>query len=138
MDPVIRQQFREWIGARAPGGKPWAATVSFVNPHDIAWYPRYTRRVEGQSNPPSVYRRLPANFESAQARRTRHKPEMQRRDQQISNELFGPMPAGRENPRLWTKMLDTYLLMQNQVDIQVGLVLDALEASPFADNTSPT
>ena len=135
MDPVIRQQFRDWIGARAPGGKPWAATVSFVNPHDIAWYPRSTRQVEGQSNPPSVYRRLPANFESSKARRARHKPEMQRRAQQIENESFGAMPDDRQNPRLWTKQLDTYLLMQNQVDIQVGLVLDALAASPFADNT---
>ena len=64
MDPVIRQQFRDWLGARAAGGRPWATTVSFVNPHDIAWYPRFTRSVEGESNPPSVYRRLPANFES--------------------------------------------------------------------------
>lgn len=135
MDPVIRQQFRDWIGARAAGGKPWATTVSFVNPHDIAWYPRSTRQVEGQSNPPSVYQRLPANFESASGRRARNKPEMQRRAQQIENESFGLMPAGREHPRLWTKMLDTYLLMQSQVDVQIGLVLDALEASPFADDT---
>ena len=135
MDPVIRQQFRDWIGARDAGGKPWATTVSFVNPHDIAWYPRSTRQVEGQSNPPSVYQRLPANFESALGRRARNKPEMQRRAQQIENESFGLMPAGREHPRLWTKMLDTYLLMQSQVDVQIGLVLDALDASPFADDT---
>jgi arylsulfatase A-like enzyme len=135
MDPVIRQQFRDWIGARAAGGKPWATTVSFVNPHDIAWYPRSTRQVEGQSDPPSVYRRLPANFESALARRARNKPEMQRRAQQIENESFGLMPADRAHPRLWTRMLDTYLLMQSQVDVQIGLVLDALDASPFADDT---
>lgn len=45
------------------------------------------------------------------------------------------MPADRGNPRLWTRMLDTYLLMQSQVDIQIGLVLAALAASPFADDT---
>jgi arylsulfatase A-like enzyme len=30
--------FVDWLGVRAPGGNPWQATVSFVNPHDIAWY----------------------------------------------------------------------------------------------------
>jgi arylsulfatase A-like enzyme len=135
MDPVIRQQFRDWIGARPTGGNPWVATVSFVNPHDIAWYPRYTRKVEGQSVAPQVYQRLPRNFETAQGRRARDKPEMQRRSQQIANELFGEMPTNRHTPRLWTKMLDTYLLMQREVDIQVNLVLSALKKSPFEDNT---
>jgi hypothetical protein len=60
---------------------------------------------------------------------------MQRRAMQIANELFGFMPDTRERQRLWTKMLDSYLVMQNQVDIQVDLVLDALGNSPFADNT---
>jgi arylsulfatase A-like enzyme len=82
-----------------------------------------------------VYQRLPANFETAGGRRARNKPEMQRRAQQIENEIFGEMPANRHTPRLWTKMLDTYLLMQRQVDIEIGLVLSALADSPFADNT---
>ena len=60
---------------------------------------------------------------------------MQRRAQQIENESFGAMPSGREHPRMWTKMLDTYLLMQSQVDVQISLVLQALEKSPFADST---
>ena len=135
MDPVIRQQFRDWIGARSAGDGPWQATVSFVNPHDIAWYPRYTRSVEGESRAPTVYKSLPANFETALGRRERNKPEMQRRAQQIENELFGVMPSNRQHPRRWTKMLDTYLLMQREVDIQIGLVLSALESSAFADNT---
>jgi hypothetical protein len=135
MDPVIRQQFRDWLSARQPGGKPWATTVSFVNPHDIAWYPRYTRNLEGQDLPRHVFRHLPANFETVADRRRQDKPEMQRRAQQIANELFGVMPDNRHRQRLWTKMLDTYLLMQSQVDVQVGLVLDALASSPFADDT---
>jgi arylsulfatase A-like enzyme len=135
MDPVIRQQFRDWLGSRDAGAGPWEATVSFVNPHDIAWYPRFTRGVEGESRAPSIYRRLPANFETALGRRARSKPEMQRRAQQIENEIFGEMPATRATPRLWTKMLDTYLLMHRQVDIQIGLVLAALANSAFADDT---
>lgn len=135
MDPLIRGQFVDWLRSRAAGEKPWAATVSLVNPHDIAWYPRFTRNVEGQASAPPVFHRLPANYETAQGRRARDKPEMQRRAQQIENELFGLMPDNRRRQHLWTKMLDTYLLMQTQVDIQIGLVLDALEASPFADDT---
>jgi arylsulfatase A-like enzyme len=135
MDPVIRQQFRDWITTRSAGDGPWQATVSFVNPHDIAWYPRYTRTVEGESRAPSVYKKLPANFETVLERRERAKPEMQRRAQQIENELFGAMPTSRRPPRLWTKMLDTYLVMQHEVDIQIGLVLSALHSSPFAENT---
>ncbi len=54
---------------------------------------------------------------------------------QIANELFGIMPTDRRHPRLWTRMLDTYLLMQHQVDIQIGYVLSALSSSPFADDT---
>jgi arylsulfatase A-like enzyme len=36
---------------------------------------------------------------------------------------------------MWTKLLDTYLLLQNQVDVQISMVLSALAASPYADNT---
>jgi arylsulfatase A-like enzyme len=135
MDPLIRGQFTDWLGARAAGGNPWCATVSFVNPHDIAWYPRFTRGVEGQNDPRQVYRKLPANFESRAGRTARRKPEMQYRAMQIANELFGIMPDNHEQQRLWTRMLDTYLLMQRQVDIEVGYALSALANSPFADNT---
>ena len=112
--------------------------MSFVNPHDIAWYPRFTRTIEGQNSPRSIFRKLPANFETRHGREERNKPEMQRRAMQIANELFGIMPDNRERQRLWTRMLDTYLLMQNQVDIQVGLVLDALRTrrSPTTRSSS--
>lgn len=135
MDPVIRQQFIDWLGGRAPGGNPWMATVSFVNPHDIAWYPRYTRKIEGEATPPHVYGRLPANFETTRERKARRKPTMQLRSQQIENEIFGVMPPDGTPKRTWTKLLDTYLLLQREVDIQIGLVLDALAGSPYADDT---
>ena len=135
MDPLIRGQFTDWLAGRAAGGNPWCATVSFVNPHDIAWYPRFTRFVEGQNDPRRIFGHLPANFESRAGRAARDKPEMQYRAMQIANELFGVMPDNRQAPRLWTRMLDAYLLMQRQVDIEVGYVLSALSNSPFADDT---
>jgi arylsulfatase A-like enzyme len=60
---------------------------------------------------------------------------MQRRAQQIENELFGFVPDDRRRQRLWLKLQDLYLLMHRQVDLQIDLVLDALANSPFADNT---
>ena len=135
MDPLIRGQFSDWLSTRAAGGNPWCATVSFVNPHDIAWYPRYSRSVAGENDPRHIFGRLPANFETREGRARRDKPEMQYRAMQIANELFGVMPDNRHAPRLWTRMLDTYLLMQSEVDLQVGYVLSALAKSPFADDT---
>lgn len=35
----------------------------------------------------------------------------------------------------WTRLLDTYLWCQYLVDIEIGLVLGALEQSPFAQDT---
>jgi len=135
MDPLIRGQFTDWLTARPAGGNPWCATVSFVNPHDIAWYPRWTRGVEGEAMPPSVYKNLPSNYETRVGRAERNKPEMQYRAMQIANELFGIMPNNRANQRLWTKLLDTYLAVQHLVDIEINYVLKALKNSPFADNT---
>src|SRR4051794_11296351 len=135
MDPLIRQQFRDWLSTRPTGGNPWQATVSFVNPHDVAWYPRWTRLIEGESEAPPVYSSLPSNFETEDQRKERKKPKMQLRSQQIENESFGLMPPDGSPKRLWTKFLDTYLKLQHEVDIQIGLVLEALRKSPFADNT---
>jgi arylsulfatase A-like enzyme len=135
MDPLIRQQFIDWLSGRATGGNPWMATVSFVNPHDIAWYPRYTRKIEGEATPPHVFSSLPGNFETTEERKARHKPMMQLRSQQIENESFGLMPPDGTPERTWTKLLDTYLMLQRDVDIQIGLVLNALATSPYADDT---
>ena len=39
VDPMIAAQFQSWY-AKAPANRPWCTTVSFVNPHDIAWWYR--------------------------------------------------------------------------------------------------
>jgi arylsulfatase A-like enzyme len=135
MDPLIRGQFVDWLAGRAAGGNPWMATVSFVNPHDIAWYHRFTATIKGERAAPHVYRNLPANFETEDERKEQRKPLMQLRGQQIENESFGVMPPDGTPQRTWTKLLDTYLHLQRMVDRQIAQVLDALAKSPFADNT---
>ena len=135
IDPVIRQQFVDWIGERSVGGNPWLATMSLINPHDIAEYPRCTRRIKGKSVAPSVYSGLPDTVESEAERQARGKPLMQARAIQIENEIFGVLPRSGSPSRLWTKMLDVYLSPQRTVDLQTGYVLSALANSPFANNT---
>lgn len=54
--------FAAWLNGASGNGKPWCATVSFVNPHDIMFFPRYMPA--GGNNPPSVFDAKPANFEA--------------------------------------------------------------------------
>ena len=42
MDPGIADQFEQWL-ATVDESEPWCATVSFVNPHDVAWWRRTHR-----------------------------------------------------------------------------------------------
>jgi hypothetical protein len=40
--------------------------VSLVNPHDVEWFPKYTKEQPGQDNPPVIpefHLGLPNNFE---------------------------------------------------------------------------
>lgn len=136
-DPKIATQFVDWIGARNPADGPWCTTVSLVNPHDIAFYPRFTRGTDGQNDPPKVYGRLPDNFELPAQLLARKKPTSQRGLQQAEAAAVGVMPwKGSRAVDAWTDMLDTYLLMHQQVDREIGRVVDALNARPdIARNT---
>src|SRR6202011_1384018 len=48
VDPYVTRQFERWF-ARAGRRGPWCTTVSFVNPHDIAWWYEWSRRVPAES-----------------------------------------------------------------------------------------
>jgi arylsulfatase A-like enzyme len=139
LDPIIRQRFVDWVAERsatAPAdAPPWMATVSLVNPHDIAEYPRFTRAIAGESWSPSVHDSIPANFETPAQRRARRKPLMQTRSMELENELFGVMPRDGSPAGPWVRMLDLYLSLQRMVDLQIGYILSGLSNSRFADNT---
>ena len=49
MDPHIAAQFEEWF-AHEGGAEPWCTTVSFVNPHDIAWWYAWSNRVPAEAS----------------------------------------------------------------------------------------
>lgn len=130
VDPSIANQFIQWLDANG-GDEPWCATASFVNPHDIAWWWRYTSDNPSEASPPSRASSLPPNFETPQQLAAKGKPMLQRSLQDTANRSFGEVPfAGPEALAVWTQMMDTYLMLQSYVDVQVGRVLAALEAKP--------
>ncbi len=63
VDPRIAEEFEEWF-ASLEGSEPWCTTVSFVNPHDIAWWYRFSDRVASEAQAPIVANALPPNFET--------------------------------------------------------------------------
>jgi arylsulfatase A-like enzyme len=136
VDPYIARQLTQWLKANA-GEEPWCATASFVNPHDIAWWWRYTSGINTEASPPEYATALPPNFETPQEMMQRRKPALQRSLQDTASEAFGPVAfEGPEALPMWLNMMNTYLLLQSYVDAQIGNVLAALRAHPkVAANT---
>ncbi|HEX2704063.1 MAG TPA: sulfatase-like hydrolase/transferase [Solirubrobacteraceae bacterium] len=133
-DPKITGQFVDWY-QQAGGDTPWCTTVSFVNPHDIAWWYRWSDISAAESSAPPLIHRLPANFETPQ--QLHSKPLVQRSLQNTTDLSFGDVPYG--GPELlpsWMPFLDLYVKLQLAVDRQIGIVLDALASRPdVAANT---
>jgi arylsulfatase A-like enzyme len=130
VDPAIAAQFGEWLDSEG-GGQPWCATVSFVNPHDIAWWYRFTEQIPAESAPPTLADALPGNFETPEALEAQRKPLLQRSLQDTAARSFGAVPfTGPDALGWWTGLMNTYLMLQSHVDAQIGAVLAALAAQP--------
>ncbi len=135
-DPNIADQAIEWIQNQGDRG-PWCTTVSFVNPHDIMWYPRWTRMIEGQDDPPSAVDGMAENFETGADLAAQHKPRLQLAAMMAAIQIFGEVPhRGPNFERHWIEMLDLYFQLHGYLDREIGRVLDAHEAQPgMAENT---
>jgi arylsulfatase A-like enzyme len=135
-DPHIASQFEGWLAEQSPS-QPWCATVSFVNPHDIAWWYRYTERKPAEHTAPSICRGLPANFQTPQQLIDSNKPSLQLSFLETAASAFGEVPySGPDAHRTWMEFLDLYLQLQRTVDEQVGRVLTAVRSRPdLAANT---
>jgi arylsulfatase A-like enzyme len=136
VDPHIAARFADWF-AEEGGSGPWCTTVSFVNPHDIAWWYKWTDRVPAElTAPPSVFR-LPPNYETPELLLERHKPRLQHSFQETAAASFGPVPfTGPEARGIWLEFLDLYMKIQLEVDRHIGYVLRTLESRPeVAANT---
>ncbi|MCV7423355.1 sulfatase-like hydrolase/transferase [Mycobacterium yunnanensis] len=129
-DPGITDQFVEWFDAHAADG-PWCTTVSLVNPHDIMWWPKTPL----PQDVPRVFTATPPNFETPDDLRRRGKPQLQVDYVDfIAPLLAGALPFdGPDVDAQWARGLDVYLWLQQQVDRQIGRVLDTLAARPEVD-----
>jgi arylsulfatase A-like enzyme len=136
VDGHIARQFGRWFANEAGAG-PWCTTVSFVNPHDIAWWYAWSDRVAAEASAQPVVQSLPANFETPEELMARKKPLLQRSLQDTAAASFGPVPyEGPEAASLWTGFLNLYAKLQRAVDRQIGEVLTALNSRPeIAANT---
>ncbi len=136
VDPRIAAGFSHWFAREGANG-PWCTTVSFVNPHDIAWWYVWSNRVPAEASARHHIRRLPPNFETPELLLQRGKPRLQRAFQDTVAASFGPVPfSGPEAARKWFEFLDLYLKLQLEVDRHVGQVLHTLESRPeIAANT---
>lgn len=132
-DPSIVDQFVDWFDANAGNG-PWCTTVSLVNPHDICSWPKNPL----PEDVPHRFSGKPVNFETAEDLRRRGKPQLQIDFMNfISPFITGAMPhAGPDSDPQWARCLDMYLWLQQQVDTQVGRVLDTVAARPDIDDNT--
>ncbi len=130
VDPYIAAQFDAWYATQG-GDQPWCTTVSFVNPHDIAWWYEWSDRVPAESSAPAAFSSLPPNFETPEAMIERGKPLLQRSLQDTAASSFGAVPfTGPDATRAWLPFLDLYLALQRSADFHIGRVLDTLASRP--------
>jgi arylsulfatase A-like enzyme len=148
-DAMIANDFIGWLQGQAPTvgapGTPWCATVSLLNPHDIAWAPDwlenspfppqgipvpplYFSPPSGSLTPPNFYAGTPNPWNQENLATVPNKPGLQYAYQQQLNAEVGTVSD-------WKLFLNQYFWLQNLVDQQVGRVLAALNSSPFASNT---
>ncbi|HEX3511552.1 MAG TPA: sulfatase-like hydrolase/transferase [Solirubrobacteraceae bacterium] len=136
VDPQVSAQFIEWLQAEGRQ-EPWCTTVSFVNPHDIAWWYVWSNRVPDEVFAPPELGRLPPNYETPELLLDRRKPQLQRSLQATAATSFGPVPFhGPESLEKWLAFQNLYVKLQLEVDRHIGSVLAALESNPsVAENT---
>ncbi|MGB8404347.1 MAG: sulfatase-like hydrolase/transferase [Mycobacterium sp.] len=127
VDHTIVDQFDGWFADHAGSG-PWCTTVSLVNPHDICWWPRNPL----PDDVPHVFSAPPVNFEGPDDMRRRGKPQLQIDYMNFMSPLMtGAVPySGPQWSAQWARCLDMYLWLQQQVDVQIGRVLDTVASRP--------
>lgn len=146
-DALIAGDFIGWLTGQSPTptppAAPWCATVSLINPHDITSAPAWLQSspfppvgVAPQSvyfpppagPPPSFYTAAPSPWNYENLAQVVNKPTWQYTYQSAEIQQVGAVTD-------WVLFLNQYFWLQNFVDAQVGLILNALYSSPYAGNT---
>ncbi|MFN7992052.1 MAG: sulfatase-like hydrolase/transferase [Bryobacteraceae bacterium] len=150
-DAEIAADFSEWVTTSTATGQPWCATVSFINPHDIAFAPgalvdgyvppspgkpAFPLATDPPAFPPSflpsgtapLLSNTPSPWNWENLSQVPGKPPIQLAYQKAKNKADGVVTD-------WTLFLNQYYWLQSYVDQQVGKVLAALQSSGQAGNT---
>nr|WP_041408131.1 sulfatase-like hydrolase/transferase [Segniliparus rotundus] len=128
-DGAIADQFAVWFHDNAGKG-PWCTTVSLVNPHDIMFWPKW----QPPAQAPRRFSGLPGNFETPEQLRARNKPRAQLNQIEAMQRHSGELPySGDDVAARWAQYRDLYLWLQQQVDAQIGKILDTLASRPDVD-----
>lgn len=109
-----------------PHDRPFLLAVSLHNPHDICWWVRQPRRLPGPAELPP----LPPNFA-----RPDPEPEFLRRCRARDHYGEEIQYTAHWNEEDWRLYLHAYYRMTEEVDAQVGRLLDALAGAGLQDNT---
>ena len=146
-DGKIAEDAAKWLTGKSESvGKPWALTVSFVNPHDIMYFDatgeQAKTRVQNVFPGPVLpspddpmyqfdrWDEAPRNFRSSDY--PGQMPAQADYDRYM-NYFYGEMP--HDNIEAWVRFSQYYLNCIRDVDRHIGTVLDALEATGQANRT---
>ena len=126
MDPIYSRQACRWLLDADNHRQPWFLVCSLVNPHDICEYPLYypqrkLRPIKTDAPPPNWTDDLSG------------KPGAQREFQKNYESFAGKVKLS--DPDAWRRYLDYYIHCMEEVDRNLGRVLEALEHSGQAGNT---
>ncbi|MBL4622556.1 MAG: sulfatase-like hydrolase/transferase, partial [Immundisolibacteraceae bacterium] len=150
-DDVIAAAAISWLRRQGTisnrAGKPWALTVSLVNPHDIQWVNVDLPGEQVQQNP-NVARMLRPAPDTEGYRKVWNSPPARGLHQSLSepdrpashaefvaawDQLVGPIPNDRED--MWQLHSDFYLNLLQDNDRTIGTVLDTLAELKMQHNT---
>ena len=111
--------------------EPFFLTVSFMNPHNVCELARGQDLPDGPIGAPpaelSALPPLPENFAIPE-----HEPSAIRAVQRMATDHY---PTRDWDELKWRQYLWGYYRLVEKVDAEIGRVLDALNASAYADNT---
>ena len=151
-DGAIAADAANWLlgrSGRKPGlskdDPPWLLSVNFINPHDVMFFDATGTMAGERLDPVRVAPMLPAPFAepyrdwldlplpSNFAASLDEKPSAHREDQRLADIMYGKLPL--EDEEAWRIYRNYYYNCIRDVDLHIGQVLDALEASGEADRT---
>lgn len=125
-DPIYTRQAVEWLQDPDNHKRPWFLTLSLVNPHDVASFPRFYPQRKLR---PIITEELPKNWNDDLS----EKPGAQKEYRELYAKLGGKIAP--DDVDTWRRLLDYYVFCMEDVDANLGRVLLALEQSGESDNT---